>query len=166
MSVCSSVFSAEECLFIASHLDDWARLSGAGKVRDSDGDLYSPKERFVDEIKEDFFQRFLECKLSNDHNNGTAFSIVDRDRLHSRIKQILYNEAAKYNKRNTSAIGRPPMGKKTAFYSLFKPRFSANILQQRDRLATGNTQQDLLNAYNTAVAEELKHQEQHSPAVI
>ncbi|KAG8726484.1 hypothetical protein FRC12_023361 [Ceratobasidium sp. 428] len=161
-----SIFTAKEREFIASYLEEWLELSGAGKVRDGDGELFSPKDELVDTIKLDFFVAFPERELSDGAQSPTAFSIPDRDRLHTRIKHILYNAAAKQDRLDSQRSQGPTLSRHTAYLTLFKQQYRTEIMQRRDAHLPDGTPKEKLIAYNQAVQEERKYREAICPEEI
>lgn len=79
----ASVFRKQERAQILSHLEEWQALKGRGKERDEDGDLFSPRDRLIDDIVYEFFQMFPERDFFKDPTHELVFKQQDRDRLHS-----------------------------------------------------------------------------------
>jgi hypothetical protein len=73
---------AEKDLILAK-LAEWEALKGVGKERDEEGDLFSPKDRLVDAIVQDFFQVFPDRDITKRPGSPVALTQEERDKLHT-----------------------------------------------------------------------------------
>jgi hypothetical protein len=87
----TSIFRAEERALVMSRLDEWEQLRGVGKERDADGELYSSKDRLVDEVIQDIFAKFLERDSAKQPWSKLAFTHEERDSLHT-VSLVMANE--------------------------------------------------------------------------
>ncbi|KAG8736019.1 hypothetical protein FRC10_009882, partial [Ceratobasidium sp. 414] len=53
-----SIFTLNKRKYIVSYLSEWNSLSGAAKECDPDGNLFSPKDQFIDKVIESFFSKY------------------------------------------------------------------------------------------------------------
>jgi hypothetical protein len=58
-------------------------LKGRSKERDKQGDLFSPRDRLVDNIIKELFECFPEQGIGCQPGNPLVFQPIDRDRLHT-----------------------------------------------------------------------------------
>lgn len=75
-------FNAEEKSFLLSRIDEWDELEGLGRERNSEGDIINPRDEFISDLIEAFFDRFPGRDSSRQPTSLTAFSPKERDRLH------------------------------------------------------------------------------------
>jgi hypothetical protein len=54
-----------------------------GKERNEEGDLFSPKDRLVDAIVEEFFQVFPNCDSTKRPGSQVAMTQEEQDKLHT-----------------------------------------------------------------------------------
>jgi hypothetical protein len=87
----TSIFRAEERALVMSRLDEWEQLRGVGKERDADGELYSSKDRLVDEVIQDIFAKFPERDSAKQPWSKLAFTREERDSLHT-VSLVMANE--------------------------------------------------------------------------
>jgi hypothetical protein len=78
-----SYFQLQECALILSCLEDWEQLQGLGKEQDEHGELYSSKDRLVDEVIQELFEQFLERDSARRPESVIAFTREERDTLHT-----------------------------------------------------------------------------------
>jgi hypothetical protein len=76
-------FRPAERELILGKLAEWEALKGVGKERDDDGDLFSPKDRLVDKIVEEFFQAFPDRDFTKRPGSPVAMTQEERDKLHT-----------------------------------------------------------------------------------
>jgi hypothetical protein len=76
-------FRPAEKELILGKLAEWEALKGAGKERDEEGDLFSPKDRLVDAIVEEFFQAFPDRDSRKRPTSPLAMTQEERDKLHT-----------------------------------------------------------------------------------
>jgi hypothetical protein len=79
----TSIFRAEERELVMSCLDEWEQLRGIGKERDMNGEIYSSKDRLVDEVIQGIFAKFLERDSVKQPWSKLAFTREERDSLHT-----------------------------------------------------------------------------------
>jgi hypothetical protein len=79
----TSSFRAEEQALVMSRLDEWEQLRGVGKERDVNGELYSSKDRLVDEVIQDIFAKFPERDSAKQPWSKLAFTREEQDSLHT-----------------------------------------------------------------------------------
>ncbi|KAG8684992.1 hypothetical protein FRC08_013351 [Ceratobasidium sp. 394] len=158
-----SLFSVEERKFIASRAERWNRLGGAGKLRDQDGELYSPKDQFIDGLIQDFFNRFPERDVREGESDPRAFTLSQRDTLHSRMKRILYSAAAAEKRGPELNDFQLPFHRTLDTKTLFKQKYREVIMSRQDKIATSADPVELLRAYNVAVEQEFKLLEEVEP---
>jgi hypothetical protein len=79
----TSIFRPEERALVLSRLDDWEELRGVGKERDANGEIYSSKDRLVDEVIQDIFAKFPERDSAKQPWSKIAFTREERDSLHT-----------------------------------------------------------------------------------
>jgi hypothetical protein len=70
-------------MLMMSRLDNWEQLRGVGKECDVDGELYSSKDRLVDEVIQDIFAKFPERDSAKQSWSKVAFTHEERDSLHT-----------------------------------------------------------------------------------
>jgi hypothetical protein len=75
-------FRPAERELILGRLAEWEALKGVGKERDEEGDLFSPKDRLVDAIVEEFFQVFPDRDSTKWPGGQVAMTQEERDKLH------------------------------------------------------------------------------------
>jgi hypothetical protein len=78
-----SYFRPQERALILSRLEDWEQLQGLGKERDEHGELYSSKDRLVDEVIQELFEQFPERDSARRPGSAIAFTREERDALHT-----------------------------------------------------------------------------------
>jgi hypothetical protein len=78
-----SLFRDAERELMLSYLEEWDGLKGRSKERDEQGDLFSPRDRLVDNIIKELFERFPERDIGHQPDNPLAFQPIDRDKLHT-----------------------------------------------------------------------------------
>jgi hypothetical protein len=78
-----SYFRPQERALILSRLEDWEQLQGLGKERDEHGELYSSKDRLVDEVIQELFEQFPERDSARRPESRIAFTREERDALHT-----------------------------------------------------------------------------------
>jgi hypothetical protein len=76
-------FRPAERELILGKLAEWEALKGAGKERDEEGDLFSPKDRLVDAIVEEFFHVFPDRDFTKRPASPVAMTQEERDKLHT-----------------------------------------------------------------------------------
>ncbi|KAG9079249.1 hypothetical protein FS749_008678 [Ceratobasidium sp. UAMH 11750] len=158
-----SIFSVEERKFIASRAERWNRLGGAGKLRDDEGELYSPKDQFIDCLVQEFFNEFPERDMKEGKSCPRAFTLNERDTLHSRMKRILYSAAAAEKRGTELKNFQLPFHRTLDTKTLFKQKYRDVIMSRRDKIATSADPVELLRAYNVAVEQEFKLLEEAEP---
>jgi hypothetical protein len=84
-----SYFCLQERALILSHLEDWEQLQGLGKERDEHRELYSSKDRLVDEVIQDLFEQFPERDSARQLESNIAFMCEERDALHTVHKDLI-----------------------------------------------------------------------------
>ncbi|KAG9098352.1 hypothetical protein FS749_003984 [Ceratobasidium sp. UAMH 11750] len=122
-----SIFRSEERLYMLERAEEWDSLDGRGKAGDETGELFITKDQFIDNVLKNFFKRFPECDLSIQPNSRLAFTQDVCDTLHSRIKKIFYNNAAKAEKIVGSG-GKSSFNKFILFTSMFKQKYGSDIM--------------------------------------
>ncbi|KAG8776170.1 hypothetical protein FRC12_001057 [Ceratobasidium sp. 428] len=161
----ASVFTAEERQFIASYLPGWQQLAGSGKQRNAQGELHSPKDDFIDEVVGQFFDQFPERDLEHNPDDIRAFTAAQRGTLHSRVRRIFYDEAAKAPA-TTDSIRLTRVNKRTDCVMLFKQRYRDDILLRRNAISQSTEPSEQLRAYNQAVQEELAAKQKDFPDLL
>ncbi|KAF8608029.1 hypothetical protein BDV93DRAFT_504543 [Ceratobasidium sp. AG-I] len=156
-----STFTKAERNLLLSKVEQWQDLKGTSRKRNEEGDLVNPKDGFIDDLIEEFFSEFPERDIARQPDSETAFTQKERDKLHSRLKQYLYNQARPRSDETLKPVKNPH--KYLSVVSLFKQRYQKAIMEQRDILETSRDPAALLRAYNKAVAVELKVLEVDSP---
>ncbi|QRV92565.1 hypothetical protein RhiJN_21729 [Ceratobasidium sp. AG-Ba] len=157
----SGLFSSTEREYLLTRYDGWASLSGSQKFRNELGDLQSPKDQYIDETIAVLFQRFPTRDISQHPSSESAFSVAERDTLHSRIKQLFYNE--KYKSEHSDHYVRSYFNKFISVLSLFKQRYDIQIIARRNQLTQSKDPIELLAAYNRAVKIEYETFQQSKP---
>ncbi|QRV73882.1 hypothetical protein RhiJN_01896 [Ceratobasidium sp. AG-Ba] len=157
------LFNSDERTFLLGSYQTWVDLCGSSKIRNSDGELLNPKDQHIDTVIFKFFQMYPHRDLEAQPDSSTAFTISQRDTIHTRIKQLYYNEAAK-TQDTDHAYTRSQFNKYISVLSLFKQRYSKAILARRDQLATSRSLAHLLSVYNTAVKLEFDQFQAQNPA--
>jgi hypothetical protein len=165
-----SLFRDAERELILSYLEEWDGLKGRSKERDEQGDLFSPRDRLVDNIIKELFERFPERDIGQQPDHPLAFQPMDRDKLHTvgnvslidarsllpqRVKQFLYNMSARGQPREASRSTK--IGKHVSVLSLFKQRYADRILDTRNKIDSSREPTKQFRAYNRAVQIELEH---------
>jgi hypothetical protein len=84
-----SYFRPLERALILSRLEDWEQLQGLGKERDEHGELYSSKDRLVDEVIQELFEQFPERDSARRPESNIAFTREERDALHTVRKKLV-----------------------------------------------------------------------------
>ncbi|KAG8709382.1 hypothetical protein FRC08_018374 [Ceratobasidium sp. 394] len=178
-----SIFSVEERKFIASRAERWNRLGGTGRLRDDEGELYSPKDQFIDCLVQDFFNKFPEHDMKEGKSSPQAFTLNERDTLHSvstsshirvvkpwmtlmhgqRMKRILYSAAAAEKCGTKLKNFQLPFHRTLDTKTLFKQKYRDVIMSRHDKIATSADPVELLRAYNVAVEQEFKLLEEAKP---
>ncbi|KAF8594273.1 hypothetical protein BDV93DRAFT_515910, partial [Ceratobasidium sp. AG-I] len=115
-----SIFRDQEKDLLLSFRDQWEGLKGSGKQRDEFGDLVNAKDDLIDLIVQDFFEAFPERDITRSPNNILAFSQNDRDKLHTRIRQLFYNETRRDNKQDKANLKIKNPLKRVSLEILFK----------------------------------------------
>ncbi|KAG8795066.1 hypothetical protein FRC12_018362 [Ceratobasidium sp. 428] len=155
-------FTRPEREFLLDSLDEWAELRGSGRICDQHGDLFSPKDVFVDGMVARLLEAFPERDKSRKPNSSSAFTQLQRDKLHTRVKQLFYNESRE--KEDGSCASKSSLHKLISVPILFKQRYTDRIRVRRDTIAPGQVGVALLNAYNQAVKEEMAALRREDPA--
>jgi hypothetical protein len=81
-------FRDPERELILSYLEEWDSLKGRSKEQDEHGDLFSLRDRLVDHIIHERFERFPERDVSREPDSPIAFTQDDRDKLHTMSRLI------------------------------------------------------------------------------
>jgi hypothetical protein len=76
-------FHDPEHELILSYLEEWDSLKGRSKERDEQGDLFSPRDRLVDHIIHELFERFPKRDISQEPESPVTCMQEDRDKLHT-----------------------------------------------------------------------------------
>jgi hypothetical protein len=76
-------FRPAERELILGKLPEWEALKGAGKEHDEEGDLFSPKDRLVDAIVDEFFRVFPDRDFTKQPGSQVALTQEERDKLHT-----------------------------------------------------------------------------------
>lgn len=79
----ASRFDPSEKDFLLSKKDGWDELEGVPRERNPEGDLINPRDEFISNLIEEFFQAFPARDSSSQPTSATAFSAKERDRLHT-----------------------------------------------------------------------------------
>jgi hypothetical protein len=88
-----SYFRPQERALILSRLEDWEQLQGLGKEQDEHGELYSSKDRLVDEVIQQLFENFPERDSARQPGSGIAFMREEQDALHTVRKNCVFDPA-------------------------------------------------------------------------
>ncbi|KAF8599480.1 hypothetical protein BDV93DRAFT_560280 [Ceratobasidium sp. AG-I] len=151
-----SVFRDNEKALIMRFRDQWEGLKGSSKQRDEFGNLMNAKDDLIDTIVQDFFETFPERDVTRSPGHKLAFNQSDRDKLHTRIRQLFYNKTHRDNKQDkTNLKVKNPM-KKVSLEILFKQRYNERIISRRDSFKESTDPTKRLRAYNLAVKLELE----------
>lgn len=76
-------FRPEERVMLLQNLEDWEGLAGSGTQRDEDGNHFSAKDNFIDNLTQEFFETYPERDLARQPGSPIVMSQSDRDKLHS-----------------------------------------------------------------------------------
>ncbi|KAG8708797.1 hypothetical protein FRC08_018702 [Ceratobasidium sp. 394] len=157
-----SIFKPVERAFILERLKGWLDMRGCGKERDNDGDLYNPRDRYVDATISLLFERFPERDSAQSPQGTEVFSVKERDALHTRIKNLFYNAAAR-QKALPDEGQALTLNKHVSPLMLFKQRYQDEIMNRRATLTDNKDPVELLKAYNEVVRIEYNALEQNCP---
>ncbi|KAF8594315.1 hypothetical protein BDV93DRAFT_515887 [Ceratobasidium sp. AG-I] len=106
-----SYFWDEEKEMLLHNVEDWQGLAGSGMQRDADGNLYSAKDNFIDNLVLQLFEMFPEHDLAQGPSSVVVMSQADRDKLHSCPAK--YNDlvtlAAEMKESSTQDFGGQPI---------------------------------------------------------
>jgi hypothetical protein len=78
-----SYFRPAERELILGKLAEWEALKGVGKEHDDNGDLFSPKDRLMDAIVEEFFHVFPNWDFTKQPASPLAMTQEEWDKLHT-----------------------------------------------------------------------------------
>ncbi|KAF8598338.1 hypothetical protein BDV93DRAFT_512552 [Ceratobasidium sp. AG-I] len=136
---------------LMSKVPEWDDLKGTGRQRNEDGDLVHLKDDFIDDLVGEFFAHFPERDAFHNPASPDAMTQDERDRLHTRIRQFLYNHSSDESERKVKRMANPY--KNLSLMSLYKQRFSNSIVKRRDELLADEEYASPLHAYNKAATE-------------
>ncbi|KAF8594268.1 hypothetical protein BDV93DRAFT_515921 [Ceratobasidium sp. AG-I] len=158
----SAYFKDAERELLLSKVSEWNDLKGTGRQRNEDGDLVNLKDDFIDDLVGEFFARFPGRDIFHSPDSPDAIMQTERDRLPTRMRQFLYNNARHDTEKESKATSNPY--KSLSVLTLFKQRYSKDILQRRDKIIAEGNVEGALRAYNTAAVELLARLEKDVPA--